>query len=161
MKKIICIFMIIFMIMSFTACTETPIQEPDISTGEIVVPEPVVEEEKEEEVKTEETPKENDTWYVDTTIVSMLDDINANVEVANSLWLGVNVAVIGHFGGLNDNGFYLISNDMNYAFEFMNCVIETVDDLELDACIVVYGEVVEVNGYNGYTINVEKVEVKE
>lgn len=153
--------MTIFMIMSFAACTETSIQEPDISTGEIVAPEPVVEEEKDERVEIEEAPKENDTWYVDTTIVSMLDDINANIEVANSLWLGVNVAVVGYFGGLNDNGFYLISNDMNYAFESMSCNMEAVNNLELDACITVYGEVVEVNGYNGYTINVEKVEVKE
>lgn len=108
-------------------------------------------------------------WYVDTTVVSMLDDINADTETASSLWLNVNVAVTGYFGGLDEDnisGFYLISNDMNYAFESIYCnmnyenILSDLENVALDTCMVAYGEIVSVNETDGYTINVERIEVK-
>lgn len=113
--------------------------------------------------------EEEPIWYVDTTVVSMFDDINADAEAASSLWLNVNVAITGYFGGLDEDnisGFYLISNDMNYAFESIYCnmnyenILNDLENTTLDTCMVAYGEVISVNETEGYTINVERIEVK-
>lgn len=99
--------------------------------------------------------------YVDTTIISMLDDINADAEMASGFWLNVKVAVSGFLGGSDEVGFYLISDDMNYAFDSIYCVNENSDNIKLDTPIIVYGEVINVDSNTGYTIDVDKIEVRD
>lgn len=187
LKRIFCIVVIIFVAIGiafgitqfvnyFTSNELEAVEPQPVETEEeIIVSAPIVSEEPVEEIEesveteteaeVEEMPTieefEAAIGYVDTTIISMLDDINADVETASGFWLDVKVAVSGFFGGTNETGFYLISDDMNYAFDSIYCVNENSDNIELDAPIIVYGKVSSVDSHAGYTINVDRVEVKD
>lgn len=173
MKRYIYVFitycLIAVLVSGITSCANhnnndiavPPIEIVENPVDEIVETEPIAEEDPE----TAKPVEIEIIVYVDTTILSLLDDINADADSANTMWLDVNVKVAGYFGGVSEDlsCFYLISNDMNYAFESIKCNIMTedilndVEDRELDTPIDIYGTITAVDPVEGYIIVIDKV----
>lgn len=103
--------------------------------------------------------------YIETTALSMIDELNRNSMAAKTTYKDQNISVTGRLSNVDSDGKYFTlspdTDDYAYLFSSINCKIKTEEvrnqimSINTNDVITVRGRVTDVGEILGYSMNVD------